>query len=385
MDIRPAMKRIPRYRWLLWAALLAATLFFVSRMGLLPRGHSATVPRGFELLDSLMRLIRNDYLEERDPVQTAEGTYRGMVNSLDPLSAYLSRDLLARYRAGNGKETEPGVVVLKRYAAFPQVVGIVAGSPAETVGIKLGDLLSAIGGRGTLSMSLAEVKLLLRGTDTQPVKVRVLRGNDTLELEAPRALLFPKAFAFDRIAGQPAILRIHRFAPSLVSDLRRDVVAALKGRKTPLVLDLRGCQDGEIEEARKLVNLFVKAADIGHFENRGGAQQILSCTEEPALGAIPLVVWTDAGTAGPAELAAGALQEVRKAKVVGFATSGLVGRTTLFPLKDESAILLTEGVFVLPSGRKLWDDGLVPDAAIPVDKLNEKTYLEKTIPLLPKL
>ena len=76
---------------------------------------------------------------------------------------------------------------------------------------------------------------------------------------------------------------------------------------------------------------------------------------------------------------------MRKAKVVGFETPGLVGRTTLFPLKDDSAVLLTSGVFSLPSGRKLWENGLVPDAAIPVDKLNEKTYLEKTLPLLPKL
>ena len=62
-----------------------------------------------------------------------------------------------------------------------------------------------------------------------------------------------------------------------------------------------------------------------------------------------------------------------------------MGRTTLFPLKDDSAVLLTSGVFALPSGRKLWDDGLVPDAAIPADKLDDKTFLEKTLPLLPKL
>jgi carboxyl-terminal processing protease len=377
--------RVPKYRWILGAAFLAAAIFFVSQMGILPRGHSATVPKGFELLDSLMRYIRNDYLEERDPLQTAEGTYRGLVNSLDPLSAYLTRDLLKSYRVPPGKETDPGVVVLKRYAAFPQVVDVVGKSPAETVGIKMGDLLSAIGGRNTLNMSLAEVKLLLRGTDEQPVKVRVLRGNDTLELSLPRARLFPASFTFERPAEKPAILRIRRFDPSLVSDLRRDVVPALKGRKTPLVLDLRSCQDGDLVEAQKFVNLFVKAADIGHFEDRGGAKGVLSCPEEPALGSTPLVIWTNAGTAGPAELAAGVLQEVRKVKIVGFATSGLVGSTTLYPLKDESAVLLTSGVFVLPSGRKLWDEGLVPDAAIPVDKLNERSYLEKTIPLLPKL
>jgi len=384
MNIRSAMK-VPKYRWFLLAAFLAAALFFVIQMRFLPGGGKAAAPKGFELLDSLMRLIRNDYLEERDPVQTAEGAYRGLVNSLDPLSAYLNKDLAAKYLAKTGKETDPGVVILKRYASFPQVASVVEGSPAEKIGIKLGDLLSAVEGRNSLSMSLAETILLLNGTDEQPVKIRVLRGNETLDLDVPRALLFPKPFTFVRAAGKPAILRIHRFAPSLDSDLRQEVLPALKNPKTALVVDLRNCQDGELEAARKFINLFVKTAEAGYFENRGGVKQAVACPAEPELGTLPLAVWVNAGTAGPAEFAAGILQEVCKVKVVGFPTPGLVGRTEFFSLKDESAILLTSGVFFLPSGRKLWDEGLRPDISLPVDKLNEKSYLEKTIPLLPKL
>jgi len=384
MDVRSAMK-VPRYRWFLWAATLAAALFFVLQMGYLSRGHATTAARGFELLDSLMSHIRNDYLEERDPIETAEGTFRGLVNSLDPLSAYLSKDLLAAYQGRTGKETETGIVVLKRYAAFPQVVAVFERSPAETVGVKMGDLVSAIGGRNTLSMSLTEVKILLSGTDERAVDIRVLRGNDTHNLTVPRALLFPASFTFSRTAGQPARLRVHRFDAGLAAAIKRDVVPTLKAGATPLVLDLRDCQDGTIDEAKKVVNLFVKTADAGRFEGRDGAKEIVACPAAAELGAVPLVVWTDAGTAGPAELAAGILQEVRKAKIVGFETPGLVGRTTLFPLKDDSAVLLTSGIFSLPSGKKLWEDGLTPNAAIAVDKLNDKTYLEKTLPLLPKL
>ncbi len=377
--------KVPRYRWFLWAAFLAAALFFIVQMGFLPGGFKQAAPKGFELLDSLMRLVRNDYLEVRDPVQTAEGAYRGLVNSMDPLSAYLTKDLAAKYLAMTGKETDPGVVILKRYASFPQVASVVENSPADKIGIKLGDLLSAIEGRNSLSMSLAETTLRLKGTDEQPVKIRVLRGYETLDLDVPRALLFPKPYTFVRAAGKPAILRIHRFAASLDSDLRSEVLPALTNPKTALIIDLRNCQDGEFEAAQKFVNLFVKTTDAGSFENRGGAKQTVACPAEPELGALPLAVWVNAGTAGPAEFAAGVLQEIRKVKVVGFPTPGLVGRTEYFTLKDESAILLTSGVFSLPSGRKLWDDGLHPDVSLPIDKLDEKTYLEKTIPLLPKL
>ena len=383
MDVRSAMK-VPKYRWILWAATAAAAVFFVLQMGFLSRGQAGTAARGFELLDTLISHIRNDYLEERDPVATAEGTYRGLVNSLDPLSAYLPKDLVAAYTSRTGLEAEPGIVVLKRYASFPQVVAVAEKSPAEAAGIKPGDVLSAVDGRSTLSMSLTEVKLRLRGTGGQPVALRVLEGNDSKNLNVPRAALQPAPFTFTRAAGQPARLRIHRFDTDLVAGLKRDVVPALKGRKDPLVLDLRDCQDGSLEEAAGLVNLFVQAADAGGFEGRSGVKEPVTCPAAAELATIPVVVWTGPGTAGPAELAAGLLRELRKVKIVGYKTAGLVGRTALFPLKDDSAVVLTSGIYALPSGRKLWDDGLVPDDAIPADKLDEKSFLERTLPLLPK-
>jgi len=234
-------------------------------------------------------------------------------------------------------------------------------------------------------MSLAEADLLLLGTDEQPVHVRVIRGNETQDLQVARALLFPEPFTFSNEPGRPAILRIHRFSQDLVAGIRRDVLPALAKRKTPLILDLRRSHAGDIDAARELVNLFLKTADAGYFEKRGSVKQPLACPAEPELGGTPLVVWIDAGTIGPAELSAGLLQEVGKVKVVGFPTPGLVGRTELFSLKDESAILLTSGVFHLPSGRALWEEGVRPDVSIPIDSLNEKTYLERTRPLLPKL
>jgi len=378
------MKDVPRYRWFLWAAFVGAALFFVIRMGLLPGGGGAQAPKGFDLLESLMRLIRNDYLEERDPVATSEGTYRGLVNSLDPLSAYLPKELASAFKARTGGETEPGVVVLKRYAAFPQVVAVVPKSPAEAAGVKIGDLLSGVAGKSALDMSLAEVKLLLQGHGPEPVKLRVLRGNETFELDVPRALLFPQPFLFTQAAGQPAVLSVRRVVPGLAAELKRTVVPALKGRAGGLVLDLRSAQDGDMDEAAKLANLFVKAADAGRFEGRDGDRTAVALPDEPALQAVPLVIWTDPGTAGPAELAAGLIQELRKTKLVGFATPGLVGRRTLFQLDDGSAVLLISSVFALPSGRKLWDDGLKPEVPIPADKLDEKTYLEKSLPLLAK-
>jgi len=378
--------KIPRYRLVLLTVFMAALLFFLVQMRVLPgKSQRGTWPKGFQLVDVLMDLIRNDYLEKRDPVQTAEGTYRGIVNSLDPLSSYLNKDLTARYAARSVGDTGPGLIVFKRYGAFPLVVGVVPGSPGEKAEVKLGDLVSAIGHRGTLSMSLTEVNLLLGGTDEKPVQVKLLRGNESRELSLPRVHLFPRAWAFSSALGQPAILSIHDLSRSLVADIQKSVLPALKGRKKPLILDLRDCAGGDLEEARAFTNLFLRAATVGSIEKRGGAKESIACPAEAVLGAVPVAVWVSPATIGPAELVAGVLQEVRKAKVLGLSTPGVVARTESFLLKDESSIILVTGVFSLPSGRSLWGQGVNPDVTVPVTDQSDKAYLEKTLPLLPKL
>ena len=343
MDVRSAMK-VPKYRWILWAATAAAAVFFVTRMGFLSRGHAGTAARGFELLDTLISHIRNDYLEERDPLATAEGTYRGLVNSLDPLSAYLPKDLVAAYTARTGREAEPGIVVLKRYASFPQVVAVVEKSPAEAAGIKPGDVLSAIDGRSTLSMSLTEVKLRLRGTDGQPVDLRVLEGNDTNNLDgAARGCSSRRR---SRSPGRPAsppgcasIASTRTSSPGSSATSCRRSRAARTPRPRPARLPGRRGRGGR--QARQPVRPGRRRGLVRGPRRRQGDRSRAPPAAE--LGTAPVVVWTDAGTAGPAELAAGLLQELRKVKIVGYKTAGLVARTALFPLKDDSAVAADVG------------------------------------------
>lgn len=386
MVVRFKKMRMPRYRLVLLTVFVASLLFFLIQMRFLPgTAQRNTIPKGFELVDILMQLIRNDYLEERDPVQTAEGTYRGIVNSLDPVSSYLPKDLTAKYAPRKTGDTEPGLFIYKRYEAFPVVVGVVPGSPAEKADIKPGDLISAIGHRNTLDLSMTEVNLIFAGTDETPVPVKILRGNQTREVSLSRAVIFPRAYTFTAAPGRPAVLSIHGFAPSLTSEVLKNVVPALKAGRKPFILDLRNCVSGEIEEARAFANLFLKAAPVGTFEKKGGVKDNVVCGATPELAGIPVAVWVNAATIGPAELVAGVLQEVGKVKVLGQPTPGAVAATERSLLKDGSSVILVSGVFALPSGRSLWGQGLNPDVAIAAADQSDKAYLAKTLPLLPKL
>jgi carboxyl-terminal processing protease len=387
MDVRFVKMKIPKYRLVLLTVFTAALMFFLVQMRILPGKSQRTAwPKGFELVDMLMQLIRNDYLEERDPVQTAEGAYRGIVNSLDPVSSYLTSDLTARYAARGPGDTATGLIVFKRYGSFPQVVGILPGSPAEKQAVKVGDLVSAIEHRSTLSMSLTEVELLLGGTDEKAVHLKLLHGDNARELDLARARRFERDYALaPAAADRPAILAVRAFTPGLPAALRKNVLPALKALKGPLVLDLRNASGGDLEAARAVANLFVKTDAAGAFEKKGGVKETVACPAPAELAGIPVAVWVNAGTIGPAEFVAGVLQEVGKAKVVGLATVGAVALTARFPLGDGSSVLLVSGVYSLPSGRSLWGEGLTPDAAVAADDQGDKAYLAKTLPLLPKI
>jgi C-terminal peptidase prc len=385
MGVRFKMK-MPRYRVVLLTVFFASLLFFLFQMRILPgTSQRGAPPKGFQLLEGLMYLIRNDYLEERDPVQTAEGAYRGIVNSLDPVSCYLNKELAARYAAQAPEGMGPGLVVFKRYGSFPQVVGVVPDSPADKAEVRLGDLVSAIDRRSTLSMSLTEVNVLLGGTQAAPVELKILRGNETRVMSLVRARLFPHAYTLVSAAGRPDVLSIHGFTPSLAAELRKNVLPSLRARKKPFVLDLRNCPGGDVEEARLVLNLFLKADAVGSFEQRGGTKKTVACPARADIEGLPVVVWAGPATIGPAELVAGVLQEVRKAKVLGLPTPGAVALTQRFPLTDESLVILVSAVFSLPSGRSLWGEGLTPDVAVPVADQSDKAYFEKTLPLLAKL
>ncbi len=373
-----------RGRLLALTALVAAALFFVIQGVFLPgKSERQAEMRPDDLLAGVMRLIRTDYVEEPDPARTTDGAFRGLVNSLDPLSSYLDRATMARYLSRESLTREIGAVLYKRHGSFPQIVSIIEGSPAAKAGLKPGEAVSGVEGRSTLAWSLHETRLALREIENRPVRLRVVAGMDTRELMVDRALLAPSASEILPGGRDGLILKIHRFSPQLMDEFRKVILPRLRGRKGPLVLDLRDATEGDPDEALKFLGLFVKGEKLGWFEKKGGARQIVTLKEEPELGRIPIAVWVNAGTMGPAEIVAGILQEARKARLIGQETPGLAARQEIFPLQDESAVLLTSAVFSLASGRKLWEKGVVPDYKIGVDSQDPKAYAEKTKTIFP--
>jgi carboxyl-terminal processing protease len=376
--------RFPRLRLVFLTACVGLCLFFVLERSFLRGVPQRASFKGFDLLGAVARLVKNDYLEERDPARTMEGACRGLIDSLDPVSSYFGRDATAKYLRRESRWADIGIVLFKKsHGLFPQVAGLVEGSPADKAGIRLGDAISAMDGRGTLDISSMEANLYLKDLEQKPVVLKVVRDDQTLEITALRALLHPEFFTYTT-EGAFAVLAVHALYAPCVDDIRAKVVPLLKARKSPYVLDLRNCSEGEIEEARKLLNVFVQSPKIGDIERKGGIKDPVACAETPDLDRLPAAVWINGATMGPAELVAAVLQDTRKIRIVGAATPGLVSLQELFPLEDDSSILVTSGVFTLASGKKLWDEGVSPDDRIDTGNRDSTAYAKRTSALLSK-
>jgi carboxyl-terminal processing protease len=335
--------------------------------------------KSFELLARVIQNIRSNYIEEVNPEQTMKGALKGMVNSLDALSCYLDQESMQRY--SQRKETDLkdiGVVLYKRYGTFPLVIGIIEKSPAQKRGIQIGDSFSAIDNRSPQMMSLFETNLYLKDKDEGPVNLRIIRGDTTQEINVERTQLFEEPISFTPAEGTSGILKIHCLYPPSVMKVKGKILSRLQSAKSPLILDLRNCYEGDIQEARKLINIFLKASKIGYFANKEDTKEYLGCPDNAELEKLPLVVWTNQATLGPAEIVAGVLQKFKRAKIIGLQTPGLTAQQKFFKLEDGSGLLLTSGIFHLNSGEKLWEKGVKPDVKIKMEEQSDSIYLKKS-------
>ena len=371
---------MPKTRLIVIAVfLLSVGLLQFERTSVHSVAAPSNPPKNLYLLESVIRLIRNDYLEEKDPVRIIDGSFKGLVNSLDSSSGYLDAESTSRYLSQRDAPIlEPGILFFKRYGAFPQVIGLVEGFPATKSDIRPGDLITEINNKSTPAMSSPEVAVLLNDVEALSLDLKILRQDETLDLRVERALPAAKPWAFAAQEGMAGVIKIARLEASCVDGIKAELLPRLLKSERPLIIDVRNCGRGSYEAAGRLINLFLRAESVGYFEKKGGAKENLSSPEEPVLAKIPLAIWVNQATLGPAEAAAAILQDFKRAKIIGLPTLGLTAKQEFIPLQDGTSVLLTSGIFSLNSGAKLWGRGAEPDVRLGPASQDFASYLKKT-------
>jgi len=371
-------------RFTLLFLLAVASLFFLFESDILPGLSTQRPTRGILwIVQEVVKHIKEDYVDEPDPSRTMEGAFKGMVNSLDESSSYLTKEAVTKHQqmeAGDLKDV--GIILYKKYRSFPVVMGVIENSPAEKMGIQIGDTISALDGQSTLTMSMYEANLTLKDKTINPIHIRILRASKNEELEVPRKQLSEKPCVYVQAEGTSGILSIYSFNSACIQEIRTSILSRLKTLDQSLIIDLRNCHQGNFENMIKFVNLFLQSNNLGYFEDNRGKKEVLSTPSPSELAHLPLLIWTNQATMGPAEAAAAILKEHKQAKIIGYPTPGLVAKHKFIPLEDGSGLLLTAAIFHLNAKTIIWEEGIEPDVKMEGTDQSSASFLEQTKKIL---
>jgi carboxyl-terminal processing protease len=364
------MPKISKILLLAVSVVLVVTVF----LGVNSSGVSAASEpqdgayRQINVYSEVLRHIQTDYVEQPNITAVTNGALRGLLESLDADSSYLTPEDYKAYKADKGGKAQVGINVSKRYG-YASVVSVVPGSPADKANISDGDIIEAIGPADTRDISLAMIQLLLEGQPGSELTLSVVRARrgsapDKIALTRVAPSLPPVAETMYENASilylKPGVLD-HDHVQQIEAKLK----SMPKAGNKKILLDLRDVAAGDMAEATRLANFFLKDGTIAILEGQKVQKQTFTADASKAINpTAPVVVLVNRGTAGPAELAAAALLDNKRADLVGEKTFGEGAQQKTFELPDGAALILSIAKYESPSGKKLQDDGVTPGVVV---------------------
>ncbi len=323
--------------------------------------------RQINVYSEVLRHIQTDYVEEPNIGNVTNGALRGLLESLDADSSYLTPGDYKVYKAGRAGKAQVGINVSKRFG-YATVVSVVPGSPADKSNLNDGDIIEAIGAQDTRDLSLAMMQMLLDGQPGTEVTLSVVRPRKA----APEKVVMTRTMTSlppvaETMYENATILYLKPGAldHEHVQQIEAKLKAMPKAGNKKILLDLRNVAAGEMPEATRLANFFLASGTIATLEGQKVQKQTFTAEAGKVLNATaPLVVLVNRGTAGPGELVAAALADNKRAELVGEKTFGEGAQQKTFELPDGAALILSIAKYGSPSGKKIQDEGVTPSVLV---------------------
>jgi len=319
-----------------------------------------------KVYSEVLQRIKLEYVEEPNMKNVTLGAINGLLESVDPFASYLNPDQYKQYqKMQDEKLADVGLVLAKRYG-YVAIVDAVPGSPAAKANLSTGDLIDSINGVGTRDMPLAYAEQLLRGAPNSTIEITVLR------LKNPQ----PSKVTLTRIAVQyPAVtaklmpdsvgyLQVESLEGNRADEVKAKVEDLKKQGAKYMVLDLRHCSTGDLQNGVSLANLFIDKGEITALQGQRVDKKQFDAKPGDEVWSGPLVVITNRATAGGAEIAAAALLDSKRAQVVGERTYGDAGVRRPVEMEDGAAVILSVAKYFSPSGKAIQDTGVVPTVQV---------------------
>ena len=361
------MSKSPVLSAALAVALLPATTAVFAQV------ESSASPEFAKLFATYQR-IKASYVEPVEDEVLIRGAIDGMLAALDPHSAYLDGAQLERLETMiDGNYQGLGISVQMDDGAV-KVVSPFKGSPADEAGIKAGDYITHIDGKLIYGLELDEAVKQMRGPAGSAIQLSIFRPgrDDRLDVTVTRGLIELEPVTFEMKEGGIGYISVNEFSRDVGVDVNEALVSLRRdngGRLNGLVLDLRKNPGGSLDEAVALSDLFLTQGQIVSQRGRSRRDSVYYEAESvyrgDAAAGVPMIVLIDAGSASASEIVAGALQDQRRALIMGERSFGKGSVQTLLPLTRDAALKLTTARYYTPSGRAVQEGGIKPDIRVP--------------------
>lgn len=356
----------------------------VAGISLVSLGEDTPPPRNndipFEALKTFVDVfdaIKKNYVNEVSNQTLMEYAIRGMLARLDPHSAYMNNDEFEAFKQESEGEFAGIGVVLDIKAGSISVVSAIEGSPAARAGIASGDIILQINGQNVADLTLAETDKLLDGDVGSTITLTVQRDESILQHNLVREVIHTNSVSSTLLAPGYVSIKISQFQEDTADMLSREIESLkVKYELLGVVLDLRGNPGGYLESAVDSADLFLESGLIVSARGRDDSQnETFHARAGDVLAGVTMVVLVDEGSASGSEIVAGALQDHRRALIVGQTTFGKGSVQTITPLYYGGAVKMTTARYYTPSNQSIQGRGIVPDVTLsPLSvRVNEAT------------
>ena len=327
-----------------------------------------TVYKNIEIFTEVLRQIQKNYVEPKEPQELIYSAIRGMVRDLDPHSSFMTKDehreLMLETK---GSFTGIGVEIIIKDNVLT-VVSPIEGTPAYEAGIKAGDKIIKVEEESTKDMTLMDAVKRIRGPKGSKVNLTIMRKGEAepLDFAITRDVIPLKSVRNYLLTPEIGYVRISNFQGKTSKDLSKAMEKLEDKRQLKgLILDLRNNPGGLLSQAIKVSDIFLDSGVIVSTRGRNEAQnmKVLAHKNEKERK-YPIIVLVNEGSASAAEIVAGALQDNKRALILGTKTFGKGSVQTIIPLDDGSGLKLTTAQYFTPSGRVIQAEGIKPDIVV---------------------
>lgn len=352
-------------------AVVFITFFIGATFGVINSSSVLAVVKTYDDLEvfaDVLNLVETNYVDPVTSNKLIEGSINGMLRALDPHSSYMTPEVYKEMQAetegefgGIGIEitTENGVLT---------VVAPMEETPAWRAGVKAGDKIVKVNGESTYEMTLMDAVRKMRGKRGTTVTITIMRDGfeDPRDFTLVRDVIKVASVKNQLLEDNWGYLRIRNFSKDTSQETSKALAEMKKQGMKGLVLDLRNDPGGLLNQAVEVTDLFVNKGDlIVYTKGRIKTQDMkFSAQKGSANGMYPLVVLVNHGSASASEIVAGALQDLKRAILVGNQTFGKGSVQTIIPLKGDAGLRLTTARYYTPSGRQIQGVGITPDIVV---------------------